>query len=139
VINQDHVGKLITGLVKNGKKIKINKMKTSELRKLIKEIIQEENSVTHTTIGDLKFGKNIFDGDALPRTTVGMIKMHSEKDLESWKKNHDPSLEVIINRDPKTAWFDVVKVPAFEKSRGEESDAIMNLLSKEKRGTYFGD
>jgi len=73
----------------------------------------------NTTIGNLLFGTNVFQGDSiLPyATSDGLVRINSESDLENIKNHLNNDLEVIIDREKP--WHSVFEITAFTQTRLE--------------------
>jgi hypothetical protein len=126
--------------VANGtKKIKMDKLTEEELKVMIGGILNEiENSKQETTtIGDLQFGTNVVDGDALPNpNSDSMTPIKSEKNLNDWKSNKKSELEVIIDRTQP--WYSKFIIPVFNKG----IDQVLNSKSVDYQSSnsrYKGD
>lgn len=71
-------------------------MKRIKLIELIKEIIQEAE-VEKATIGDLEFGKNVFEKDVITNGSYNLV-INNAENLESWKLG---KLNLIIFEEEK--------------------------------------
>ena len=125
--------------INGNKKVKMDKLTEDELKLMIGKVLNEiDFSSSHlpgdpkkeiASIGNLQFGVNVLKGDNLPdpdsdRSTV----VRDEKDLNDWKINKDPELEVIIDR---TGSYPKFTIPAYEKGRNRASDAKLSFYQSD--------
>ena len=130
------------------KKIKLDKLTEDELKLMIGKVLNEIDFSSSqlpgdpkkeiVSIGNLQFGVNVLAGDKLPDGPHSDVfsSMRSEKDLDNWRTNRDPELEVIIDRTKP--WHERFTIPAWEEAMKKASDAkLADYQSRDSR--YKGD
>ena len=98
-------------------------MKRIKLIELIKEIIQEAE-VEKATIGDLEFGKNVFEKDVITNGSYNLV-INNAENLESWKLG---KLNLIIFEEEKKKG-----VPSEELNQKMADDEEREKLKAEYR------
>jgi hypothetical protein len=121
------------------KKVKVDKLTEDELKLMIGKVLNEIDFTSSqlpgdpkketASIGNLQFGVNILKFDNLPdpnsdRSTV----VRDENDLNDWKTNKDPELEVIIDR---TGSYPKITIPAYEEGRKKASDVKLSFYQSD--------
>lgn len=130
------------------KKVKMDKLTEDELKLMIGKILNEIDFSSSqlpedpkkeiVSIGNLQFGVNVLTGDQLPSGphSDAFSPMRSEKDLDRWRTNMDPELEVIIDRTKPG--YERFTIPAWEEAMKKASDAkLADYQSRDSR--YKGD
>ena len=115
-------------------------MKKSELRKLIKEVI-EENLEQGYTLDELTFDivRQFFPKEreiAFPNTDDTSRLVSNEKDLEDWKsetKNRFGNIKVFF--DPNAVWYDQVQIKDKEFNKDKEMSIQAKAATLDKFGT----
>lgn len=96
--------------------------------KLLKILTEQ---IEKTTIQGLKFGVNVPKGASLPNPNEDTLtSIFTERDLENWKQDKDPSLEVII--DPSKPWHSEFTIPAFTKGREKFKKGKAAYMDRER-------
>lgn len=127
------------------KKIKADKLTEDELKLMIGKVLNEIDFTTNqlpedpkkeiVSIGNLQFGVNVLAGDKLPSGSYSdaFTSIRDEKDLDRWRTNLDPELEVIIDRTKP--WNEVFTIPAWKETMKKASDA--KLADYQSRTSRF--
>lgn len=96
--------------------------------KLAKILLEQPQQLT---LGDLQFGVNVQQGDALPKPNSDeLIRINNKDSLDSYLQDKDLSLPVIIDRDEM--WFNRFIIPAFVKGRQDAKNRIGDFMSMQR-------
>ena len=129
------------------KKVKLDKLTEDEMIVLVGNILNELDFSSRqlpedpkkeiASIGNLLFGVNVLAGDSLPDPySDSSTSIRDQKDLDRWRTNKDPELEVIIDRTKP--WYARFIIPAYEEGRNKASDAKLSFYQS-NTSRYKGD